>query len=115
MSTHRARLKQCCALIKKGTRNMNEEENKEQKEEKENDLTEQSTEQNAETETLPQLVADLKEQFSKEKEDLEDNYKKQIKERDNIIKQLMSNEQPVNTKSIAEEINERRKASLKPW
>lgn len=64
---------------------------------------------------LEALITEIKkgyeDKLAKQKESLE----AKIKERDGVISQLLTAEQPHNEKTIADEINERRLADLKKW
>ena len=64
---------------------------------------------------LEALITEIKkgyeDKLAKQKESLE----AKIKERDSVISQLLTAEQPQREKTIADEINERRLADLKKW
>ena len=64
---------------------------------------------------LEALITEIKkgyeDKLAKQKESLE----AKIKERDGLISQLLTAEQPQREKTIADEINERRMADLKKW
>lgn len=64
---------------------------------------------------LEALITEIKkgyeDKLAKQKESLE----AKIKERDSVISQLLTAEQPRHEKTIAEAINERRLADLKKW
>ena len=64
---------------------------------------------------LEALITEIKKGYEdklvKQKESLE----AKIKERDSVIRQLLTAEKPRQEKTIADEINERRLADLKKW
>lgn len=85
---------------------------------KEGDEADQTTPNQAEEapkKDLEALITEIKkgyeDKLAKQKESLE----AKIKERDSVISQLLTAEQPQREKTIADEINERRLADLKKW
>ena len=86
-------------------------------EQKEGDEADQTPNQPEEApkKDLEALIAEIKkgyeDKLAKQKESLE----AKIKERDSVISQLLTAEQPQREKNIADEINERRLADLKKW
>lgn len=84
---------------------------------KEGDEADQTPNQDEEApkKDLEALITEIKkgyeDKLAKQKESLE----AKIKERDSVISQLLTAEQPQREKTIADEINERRQADLKKW
>ena len=63
--------------------------------------------------TLPDLVTAIKEQYEAKIATLSAKHAKDVAERDAVITQLMSGEQPAQTESIADRINGKR--NYKKW
>lgn len=67
-------------------------------------------------EDFKETIEKLKKGFDEKIAKLTADYKKEVQERDDVINQLMNGDpQPIEEKSVAEKINERRKARLKIW
>lgn len=62
---------------------------------------------------LNDLIFDVKQEYEKKLFDLDTQYKQQIKERDSIIKQLLTSDKPTQEESIADMVNKNR--SFKKW
>ena len=67
-------------------------------------------------EDFKETIEKLKKGFDEKIAKLTADYKKEVQERDDVINQLMNGDpQPTEEKSVADKINERRKARLKIW
>lgn len=67
-------------------------------------------------EDFKETIEKLKKGFDEKIAKLTADYKKEVQERDDVINQLMNGDpQPIEEKSVADKINERRKARLKIW
>lgn len=70
-------------------------------------------EQNAQKDELPTIIDEIKQSYEKKITDIVTKKDKEIKERDNVIKQLLSDDNTAVVPSIAEKINSKR--NFKKW
>lgn len=100
---------------------MNEEELKAKEEElktKEEELNAREEELNAHAEDTGALVKQVKDEYDAKLLKQHDVYEKRLKEREAVIKQLLSNDGDANTppqNTIVDKINARRSAQNKKW
>lgn len=100
---------------------MNEEELKAKEEElkaKEEELNTREEELNAHAEDTGALVKQVKDEYDAKLLKQHDAYEKRLKEREAVIKQLLSNDGDANTQpqnTIVDKINARRSAQNKKW
>ncbi len=100
---------------------MNEEELKAKEEElktKEEELNAREEELNAHAEDTGALVKQVKDEYDAKLLKQHDAYEKRLKEREAVIKQLLSNDGDANTppqNTIVDKINARRSAQNKKW
>lgn len=64
---------------------------------------------------LEALITELKKGYEDKLAKQKEGFESKIKERDSLIKQLLAGDKAQEQKTIADEINERRKADLKKW
>lgn len=62
---------------------------------------------------LPQIIDEIKAQYDQQIEDLKEDFKNQIAERDSVIKQLLSGKKLAPTETIVDKINKNR--NYKKW
>ena len=100
---------------------MNEEELKAKEEElkaKEEELNTREEELNAHAEDTGNLVKQVKDEYEAKMLKQHDTYEKRLKEREAVIKQLLSNDGEANTppqNTIVDKINARRHAQNRKW
>ena len=100
---------------------MNEEELKAKEEElkaKEEELNTREEELNAHAEDTGNLVKQVKDEYEAKMLKQHNTYEKRLKEREAVIKQLLSNDGEANTppqNTIVDKINARRHAQNKKW
>ena len=64
---------------------------------------------------LEALITDIKKGYEDKLAKQKEGFESKIKERDSLINQLLTGDKAQEQKTIADEINERRKADLKKW
>lgn len=84
---------------------------------KEGDNADQTPNQDEEApkKDLEALITELKKGYEDKLAKQKEGFESKIKERDNLINQLLTGDKAQEQKTIADEINERRKADLKKW
>ena len=84
---------------------------------KEGDKADQTPNQDEEApkKDLEALITELKKGYEDKLAKQKEGFESKIKERDSLINQLLTGDKAQEQKTIADEINERRKADLKKW
>ena len=93
-----------------------------QNEQEAQDVEETQNEQEAQEESKEEskedfgkVIIDLKQEYDAKIETLENNYKKQLNERDKVIKQLISDNKPQQKQTFIDKINAKIMAQNKKW
>lgn len=90
-------------------------------EEKNNDLAEETQTETEKAEPIQEqpdqsdLIMEIKHGYEEEIAKLRNDYQSKLEERERLIKQILKDGEPKQIKSVADEINERRKNLFTKW